>query len=139
MQPVERLDPAPDPRAHQRYEEFLPRRSYEIRESELQWSFHPDGPYTVERGAWLIERVEHEAELVPDPGAYPSPSLGPGQRFASKGCWIVRLDPAAPGGLAPIGPWRRVRAATSLPPRPAPRASCGSPPSRRRRCAASPR
>jgi FtsP/CotA-like multicopper oxidase with cupredoxin domain len=50
MQPVERLDPAPDPRAHQRYEEFRPQRFYEIRESEFQWAFHPDGPYTVERG-----------------------------------------------------------------------------------------
>lgn len=58
--------------------------------------------------AWLVERVEHEAELVPDPGVYPSPSLGPGQRFASKGCWIVRLDPAAPGGVAPVGSRRRV-------------------------------
>jgi hypothetical protein len=65
--------------------------------------------------AWLIERVEHEAELVPDPGVYPSPSLGPGQRFASKGCWIVRLDPAAPGGVAPVGPRRRVPEPPSAP------------------------
>lgn len=61
--------------------------------------------------AWLVERVEHEAELVPDPGVYPAASLGPGQRFAAKGLWIVGLDPAAPGGVAPIGPWRRVPAA----------------------------
>jgi hypothetical protein len=58
--------------------------------------------------AWLVERVEHEAELIADPGVYPPLSLGPGQRFAAKGLWIVRLDPAAPGGVAPVGPWRRV-------------------------------
>jgi hypothetical protein len=58
--------------------------------------------------AWLVERVEHEVELVPDPAVYPPLSLGPGQRFASKGLWIVRLDPAAPGGVTPVGPWQRV-------------------------------
>lgn len=58
--------------------------------------------------AWLVERVEHEAELVPDPAVYPPLSLGPGQRFASKGLWLVRLDPAAPGGVTPVGPWQRV-------------------------------
>jgi mono/diheme cytochrome c family protein len=68
--------------------------------------------------AWLVERVEHEAELVPDPGVFPPLSLGPGQRFASKGLWIVRLDPAAPGGVAPVGPWRRVPEAAESPPSP---------------------
>lgn len=60
--------------------------------------------------AWLVERVEHEAELVPDPAVHPPLSLGPGQRFASKGLWIVRLDPSAVGGVAPVGTWRRVPA-----------------------------
>ncbi|HEX6202244.1 MAG TPA: hypothetical protein VF100_04505, partial [Thermoanaerobaculia bacterium] len=57
--------------------------------------------------AWLVERVEHEAELVMDPGVYPAPALGPGQRFASKGTWIVRLEPVAAGGVVPVGErWR---------------------------------
>jgi len=34
-QAVPRLDPPPDPRAHQRYEEFLPKKFYEIREQQF--------------------------------------------------------------------------------------------------------
>ena len=51
MQPVPRLDPPPDPRSHQRYEELLPRRFYELREREFLWRFHPDPPY--DRGSWV--------------------------------------------------------------------------------------
>jgi FtsP/CotA-like multicopper oxidase with cupredoxin domain len=48
--PVPRLDPPPDPSAHQRYEEFLPRKFYEIRETEILWQYHPDPPYN--KGSW---------------------------------------------------------------------------------------
>ncbi len=49
-QPVARLDPPPDPRAHQRYEEFRPQQLYEVREQELLWTYHPDPPYGA--GSW---------------------------------------------------------------------------------------
>lgn len=38
----------------------------------------------------LIETIEREAEAVPNPGPYPSVSLGPGQRVAAKRCRLVR-------------------------------------------------
>ncbi len=36
---------------------------------------------------------------------YPRLTLGPGQRFASKGAYIVRVDPADPARLTPVGEW----------------------------------
>jgi hypothetical protein len=44
-QPVASLDPPPDPRAHQRYDEFPPKKLYEIHEQEFDWVYHPDPPY----------------------------------------------------------------------------------------------
>ena len=52
---------------------------------------------------YLIERVEHETENALSPGVFPRLSLGPGQRFASKGAAIARISSQAPGGLAPVG------------------------------------
>ncbi|MCA1592407.1 MAG: multicopper oxidase domain-containing protein [Acidobacteria bacterium] len=49
-QPVAKLDPPPDPRSHQRYEEFLPKKFYEVRETEFQWQYHPHAPY--DKGSW---------------------------------------------------------------------------------------
>ncbi|HSX62295.1 MAG TPA: SCO family protein [Tahibacter sp.] len=37
----------------------------------------------------LIEAIERDAEDVPNPGPYPSLSLGPGQRVAAKRCRLV--------------------------------------------------
>jgi len=51
-QPVAQLDPPPDPRAHQRYEEFLPQKLYELREQEFRWTYHPDPPYNVGSWSW---------------------------------------------------------------------------------------
>ena len=55
--------------------------------------------------AYLLEFVEHEAENALNPGTYPRLGLGPGQRFASKGAFVVQLDAGAPGGFAPVSPW----------------------------------
>lgn len=52
MQPVASLSPPPDPRAHQRYAELPPRKLYEIRETELQWQYHPDPPYAAGSWSW---------------------------------------------------------------------------------------
>ena len=50
-QPVSgRLDPPPDPSAHQRYNEFLPKKFYEIKEQEFKWQYHPEPPY--DQGSW---------------------------------------------------------------------------------------
>ncbi len=53
---------------------------------------------------YLIERVEHMAEDSVTPASYGRLSLGPGQRFASKGCYILRHVPGT-GELIPVGDW----------------------------------
>jgi hypothetical protein len=53
----------------------------------------------------LVEIVEREAERAANPGVYPRLQLGPGQRVASKGCYIVKLAAAAPGGVEPASGW----------------------------------
>jgi len=52
---------------------------------------------------YLLETVEHMAESTVTPSAYPRLSLGPGQRFASKGSYILRYAPK--GVLLPTGGW----------------------------------
>jgi hypothetical protein len=54
---------------------------------------------------YLIESIENEAENGLNPGVYPHLSLAPGQRFASKGAYIVRFSPHAAGGLEPVSTW----------------------------------
>ena len=48
--PVAKLNPPPDPSAHQRYAEFAPKKFYEIRETEINWRYHPEPPY--DKGSW---------------------------------------------------------------------------------------
>ena len=52
---------------------------------------HLVGNYSKE---YLIERIEHETENKLNPGIFPSLSLGPGQRFAAKGNYIVSMGQA---------------------------------------------
>ncbi|HEX9943472.1 MAG TPA: SCO family protein [Thermoanaerobaculia bacterium] len=51
---------------------------------------------------FFVESVEEETENALNPGVFPSLSLGPGQRFASKGSYVVRL---AAGGLEAVDGW----------------------------------
>jgi cytochrome c553 len=53
----------------------------------------------------FVESVEEETENALNPGLFPSLSLGPGQRFASKGCYVVRLADGAPGGVEAVSGW----------------------------------
>ncbi len=53
----------------------------------------------------LLERIENEMENSLNPGLFPRMSLGPGQRFASKGCYIVRRRDSADGGVEAISEW----------------------------------
>jgi FtsP/CotA-like multicopper oxidase with cupredoxin domain len=54
-QPVAALDPPPDPRAHQLYEEYPPKKLYEIREQEFRWVYHPDRPYNAGSWGWGLD------------------------------------------------------------------------------------
>jgi len=52
---------------------------------------------------FLIESVEEETENALSPGVFPSLSLGPGQRFASQGSYVVKLSEK--GELEPMSGW----------------------------------
>jgi hypothetical protein len=54
---------------------------------------------------FFVESVEEEAENALNPGLFPALSLGPGQRFASRGSYVVRLAAGAPGGVEAVSDW----------------------------------
>jgi mono/diheme cytochrome c family protein len=51
---------------------------------------------------FFVESVEEETENALSPGVFPALSLGPGQRFASKGSYVVRLTES---GVEAVGGW----------------------------------
>lgn len=40
---------------------------------------------------YFLQRIEHVFDTMVTPAAYPKASLGPGQRYASKGAYVIRL------------------------------------------------
>ncbi|BDV32539.1 c-type cytochrome [Methylocystis iwaonis] len=54
---------------------------------------------------YLVENVEHEAEGDLNPGIFPRLSLGPGQRVASHGVFVVRTSPDGNDAVEPVGDW----------------------------------
>ncbi|MGJ0484516.1 MAG: amino acid ABC transporter substrate-binding protein [Methylomicrobium sp.] len=52
---------------------------------------------------YLLEYMEHEAENALNPGTFPRLSLGPEQRFASKGAYLVQLG--SNRSIIPISDW----------------------------------
>ncbi len=54
---------------------------------------------------YLLEYIEHEAENALNPGTFPRLSLGPGQRYASKGAYVVKLNPNSNNQIVPTSGW----------------------------------
>lgn len=54
---------------------------------------------------YLIERIEHMVDSSVTTSVYPRLSLAPGVRFASKGCYIVRVTQGDPPTLEPVSDW----------------------------------
>jgi len=52
---------------------------------------------------YFIETIEHETENALNPGVFPHLSLGPGQRYASKGYRLVKPHPSNIQLLTPTG------------------------------------
>jgi hypothetical protein len=53
----------------------------------------------------LLERVEHRLGNAFEPSIYPHLTLGPGQRFASKGSYVVETDGEQGHRLQPVSGW----------------------------------
>lgn len=54
---------------------------------------------------YLIESIEREAEAELNPGTHPSLTLGPNQRFASKGAYIMKLTEDKHTGFQAVSDW----------------------------------
>ncbi|MGJ0484265.1 MAG: amino acid ABC transporter substrate-binding protein [Methylomicrobium sp.] len=54
---------------------------------------------------YLLEYIEHEAENALNPGTFPRLSLGPEQRFASKGAYLVQIDGSESQSIKPVSAW----------------------------------
>ncbi len=54
---------------------------------------------------YLIERIEQMTGTSLSPSIYPHLSLGPGQRFASRGGYIVRFPQQTAGAPVPVSDW----------------------------------
>jgi hypothetical protein len=52
---------------------------------------------------YFVERVEHAVQQSLVPSSFPHVSLGPDQRFAAKGSYVVRLDSAH--GFSAVSGW----------------------------------
>ncbi|MFO7594360.1 MAG: hypothetical protein R6X15_09995 [Pseudomonadota bacterium] len=55
--------------------------------------------------SYAIETIEHMLDSALFTSLYPQVSLAPEQRFASKGCYIVRLPDAPSGKVVPASRW----------------------------------
>lgn len=54
---------------------------------------------------YFVEEVEHETENALNPGVYPRLALGPGQRFASKGSYVVAFSGDGSDEVEALAPW----------------------------------
>jgi hypothetical protein len=54
---------------------------------------------------YLLERMEHRVGTANEPSIYPRLSLGPGQRYASKGSYIVQATGAEDRDLKALSDW----------------------------------
>lgn len=55
--------------------------------------------------AYVIETIEHMLDDALFTSLYPQVSLAPGQRYASKGCYLVRLTDMPEGGIIKASRW----------------------------------
>ncbi len=54
---------------------------------------------------YFMERAEHMPDRATTPSVFPRVSLAPGQRFLSKGSYIVKFDAASKDGIVPVSDW----------------------------------
>lgn len=54
---------------------------------------------------YLVEKIEHRLSSSITPSRYPHIGLASGQRFASKGAYVVRPSGGSGGGMEPVTDW----------------------------------
>jgi hypothetical protein len=62
-------------------------------------------PRAIESRDYFVEQLEHMVGRSPLRSAYPAVSLGPGRRFASLGCAVLKLPRDADGVVSAVVPW----------------------------------
>jgi cytochrome c553 len=91
-------------------------RSRGIERSDLQVQMNTYLALTITTGVmshamdtfsreFLVESIEHRVGNAVEPSIYPRLSLGPGQRFASKGSYIVEVEGAEDRQLRLVSDW----------------------------------
>ena len=70
---VDVLNPPPNPKAHQRYDDFKPKWFYEIHEKEFSWVFHSDEPYNQGSLSWGFQGRTADGQWLAKPSA-PGPT-----------------------------------------------------------------
>lgn len=70
--PESALRPGPDPRSHQRYNEFRPQKFYIQNLSEFKWQYHPEGVYRDGSWSWGFNGMTPGETIV---GRYGEPLL----------------------------------------------------------------
>lgn len=106
--------PSNEPRSLARLNNWLDSRGLERRDPRIQGDayfavmFLGRGMKHINQNfsrEYLIEVLEHALDNATFASVYPRVSLGPGQRFASKGSYILRLSSGADPEWLPIGDW----------------------------------
>jgi hypothetical protein len=54
---------------------------------------------------YFIEEIEHSVDNHISTSVYPTVTLGPGQRFAAKGSYVVKLSGQGGKTLVPVSDW----------------------------------
>lgn len=79
---IDALVPAADPRAHQLWGETLygkwdltPKKSYELKQNEFLWQYHPDEPYKKGTISWGWEGPEDYKNVLGDNRMTPGPTI----------------------------------------------------------------
>jgi hypothetical protein len=62
-------------------------------------------PRTLTSREYFVERIEHMIGRTPQPSAFSSLSLAPKRRFASLGCYVLKVPSGAAKSFAKVGDW----------------------------------
>jgi hypothetical protein len=97
IRPVDQLDPPPDPRSHQRCDDFPSQRFDEIHEREFLWQYHPHPLY--DKGNWPWEFLAKKMGNLQQP-------MPPGPTYRARygePILVRRVNDQPPVGISKVG------------------------------------